>query len=72
MGTLSAKDIEMLKMRMDGKSYTDIAKAMGYKDHSAVVKRMHHLGADFEKHTGIQCGFSEENQTGKSSYNKSK
>lgn len=71
MGTLLAKDIEMLKMRMDGKSYMEIAKAMGYKDHSAVVKRMRHLGSDFEEHTGIHCGFADEDQMGKSSYNKS-
>ena len=37
---LPDKDREILEMRMDGMNFEDIAKRLGYKNHSGVVKRM--------------------------------
>ena len=38
--TLSPKDMAILELRVEGYGYQEIADKLGYKTHSAVVKRM--------------------------------
>ncbi len=53
--TLSGRDMEILAMRVEGFTLDEIARALGYKNHSGVQKRM----------TAIKKGFIEyENKYG--------
>ncbi|MDD2502861.1 MAG: hypothetical protein PHG58_03250, partial [Clostridia bacterium] len=70
MSQIFAQDKQILMMRLEGKSYENIAKELGYHDHTAVIKRMRRLGEAFEKQAGIDCGFADKKV--KSSYNKTK
>jgi len=47
---LSPKDMEILQMRVDGFTYEEIAKTLGYKTHSAVLKRMQSITKAFIKY----------------------
>ena len=47
---LSAKDIEILELRYQGYTYEEIADKLGYKTHSAVVKRIKSIAKAFEKY----------------------
>ena len=47
---LSPKDMEILQMRVDGFTYEEIAKTLGYKTHSAVLKRMQSITKSFIKY----------------------
>ena len=47
---LSSKDMEILQMRVDGFTYEEIAKTLGYKTHSAVLKRMQSIQKAFIKY----------------------
>ncbi len=38
--TLTERDMEILKMRMEGFTYKKIAERLGYKNHSGIVKRI--------------------------------
>ena len=46
---LSAKDSEILELRVEGYTYEEIADKLGYKTHSAVVKRMRAIAKAYEK-----------------------
>ena len=70
MSHLTVQDKQLLMMRLEGKAYEDIATELGYRDHTAVIKRMRRLGEAFEKQVDINCGFADKNV--KSSYNKTK
>ncbi len=37
---ISEKDFDILTMRMNGKTYEEIAKKLGYKNHSGIIKRI--------------------------------
>ena len=53
--TLSEKDMAILELRVDGYGYQEIADRLGYKTHSAVVKRMEAIKKRFiqyENETG--------------------
>nr|WP_326185679.1 hypothetical protein [uncultured Oscillibacter sp.] len=53
--TLSQKDMEILELRVEGYTYEEIADELGYKTHSAVVKRMEAIKKRFiqyENETG--------------------
>ncbi len=53
--TLSPKDMAILELRVEGYGYQEIADRLGYKTHSAVVKRMEAIKKRFiqyEKETG--------------------
>lgn len=53
--TLSQKDMAILELRVDGYTYEEIADRLGYKTHSAVVKRMEAIKKRFiqyENETG--------------------
>ena len=68
MAKLTPQDKQLFMMRLQGKSYEDIAVALGYSDHTGVIKRMRKVGKEFEEQTGIHCGFSV--KKAKSSYNR--
>ena len=46
---LSEKDLKILKLRVEGHSYEEIARIMGYKNHSGVLKRIRAIAAVFEE-----------------------
>ena len=47
---LSEKDIKILELRMLGYTYSEVAKKVGYKNHSGVIKRIKFLVSEFEKY----------------------
>ena len=49
---LSAKDNEILELRIDGYTYEEIADKLGYKTHSAVVKQVRVIAKEFERCEG--------------------
>ena len=55
--TLSEKDRQILQLRRAGRTYEDIAKAVGFKTHSAVGKRLKIIGRGYEAFAGINLGF---------------
>ena len=55
--TLSDKDMAILRMRMEGKTLEEIARKLGYQNHSGVLKRIRKIGLAYEKFTGIDYGF---------------
>ena len=57
---LSEKDILILEKRMYGETLEEIAKDLGYKNHSAVLKRIRKIGLAYEKFTGEDYGFTED------------
>ena len=53
--TLSDKDMEILELRVEGYTFEEIASRLGYKTHSAVVKRIEAIKKRFiqyENETG--------------------
>lgn len=57
--TLDEKDREILRLRMEGVSLEKIAEQLGYKTHSAILKRIRKIGQAYEKFAGVDYGFSE-------------
>lgn len=55
--TLDSKDVRILQMRAEGYTYQEVAKELGYKTHSAVVKRVRKIGEQYQKFTGLNFGF---------------
>lgn len=55
--TLNEKDMTILQMRMEGDTLENIAKKLGYKNHSGVLKRIRKIGFAYEKFTGEDYGF---------------
>ncbi|MCL2638878.1 MAG: hypothetical protein FWD48_10990 [Oscillospiraceae bacterium] len=47
---LSAKDMEILELRVQGHTYEDIAEKLGYKNHSGVIKRIQAIKRLFIKY----------------------
>ena len=43
---------------MDGVCLEDIAKELGYRNHSGVLKRIKHIGQIYEAFTQTDLGFS--------------
>ena len=54
---LSNKDQEILQLRREGRTYEDIARAVGYKTHSAVGKRLKTIGKKYEDFAKVDLGF---------------
>ena len=54
---LSERDMQILTMRMKGKTLEEIAESLGYKNHSGVLKRIHKIGQMYEKYAGVDFGF---------------
>ena len=61
MKTLSEKDKQILELRMKGMTYEEIAKEVGYKNHSGVIKRITKIGEAYQKFANVDYGFGEEN-----------
>lgn len=55
--TLTEKDKQILKMRMDGFTLEEIAGKLGYANHSGVLKRIRKVGQAYEKFAGMDYGF---------------
>ena len=51
--TLDAKDRTILELRMKDYTYKDIAKRVGYENHSGVIKRINRIGEAYERFTGL-------------------
>ena len=46
---------------MKGMTYEEIAKEVGYKNHSGVIKRITKIGEAYQKFADVDFGFGEEN-----------
>lgn len=57
--SLTEKDRQILKLRMEGDTLEEIAAKLGYKTHSAVLKRIRKIGLEYEKYSGDDLGFTE-------------
>jgi len=47
---LSERDLCILELRVEGHTYEEIAKVMGYKNHSGIIKRIRAIAAEFEEY----------------------
>ncbi|MDD2600770.1 MAG: hypothetical protein PHV32_16995 [Eubacteriales bacterium] len=59
LATLSEKDKQILKLRMQGLTLEEIGKELGFQNHSGVLKRIRKIGKLYEKYSGEDFGFSE-------------
>ncbi len=59
MATLDEKDKQILEYRMQGLTLEEIAQKLGFKTHSAVLKRIRKIGLAYEKFSGEDFGFSQ-------------
>ena len=50
--TLSEKDLAILELRMQGCTLEEIARELGYQNHSGVLKRLRKIGLAYEAYTG--------------------
>lgn len=57
LNTLSEKDREILQLRMVGMKYEEIAEQLGYKTHSAIIKRIRKIGKAYQQYAGVDLGF---------------
>lgn len=57
MAKLDETDKQILQMREDGYTYKEIADSVGFKTHSAVIKRINKIGRMYEEHSGLNFGF---------------
>ena len=55
--TLDDTDKRILELRMEGRTYEEIAKELGYKTPSAVQKRIKKIGTAFQKHADTDIGY---------------
>jgi len=70
MKELTEKQKQILNLRLEGRTYEEIAERVGYKTHSAVVKQMDKIGQKFETFAGVDYGFNERAQRRKASAKK--
>ena len=70
MKELTEKQKQILNLRLEGRTYEEIAERVGYKTHSAVVKQMDKIGQKFETFAGVDYGFNERAQKRKASAKK--
>ena len=57
LSTLEDKDKQILQMRAEGYTNQEIADRLGYKTHSAIVKRIKKLGRMYQDFSGLNFGF---------------
>ena len=57
LSTIEDKDKQILQMRAEGYTNQEIADRLGYKTHSAVVKRIKKLGKMYQDSSGLNFGF---------------
>ena len=70
MKELTEKQKQILNLRLEGRTYEEIAERVGYKTHSAVVKQMDKIGQKFETFAEVDYGFNERAQRRKASAKK--
>lgn len=70
MKELTEKQKQILNLRLEGRTYEEIAQRVGYKTHSAVVKQMDKIGQKFETFAEVDYGFNERAQRRKASAKK--
>ena len=58
LATLTQTDKLILEYRLIGCTYDDIAKKLGFKTHSAIIKRIKKIGRQYEKYAGVDYGFN--------------
>ncbi len=56
---LSETDRQILNLRMQKRPFAEIAQRLGFKTHSAVLKRIRKIGKAYERFIGEDLGFSE-------------
>lgn len=56
---LNEKDMQILTLRMEGKTLEEIADKLGYKNHSGVLKRIRKIGKMYEEYADIDFGFQD-------------
>ncbi len=54
--TLSSKDKEILKLRVEGATYQEIADELDYKTHSAILKRIRKIANQYADYIDEQEG----------------
>ena len=59
MQRLSETDRQILNLRMQKRPFAEIAQRLGFKTHSAVLKRIRKIGKAYERYMGEDLGFSE-------------
>lgn len=59
MQRLSETDRQILYLRMQKRPFAEIARRLGFKTHSAVLKRVRKIGKAYERYMGEDFGFSE-------------
>ena len=57
LNTLSEKDKQILELRLQGYTLEEVAEQLGYKTHSAVIKRIKRIGEAYQKYAGTDLGF---------------
>jgi hypothetical protein len=57
LSKIKDKDKQILQMRAEGYTNQEIADRLGYKTHSAVVKRIKKLGKMYQDSSGLNFGF---------------
>lgn len=57
METLAEKDRKILELRLQEKTLEEIAKELGYANHSGVLKRIRKIGKAFEEFADVDYGF---------------
>lgn len=57
METLREKDRRILELRLQEKTLEEIAKELGYANHSGVLKRIRKIGKAFEEFADVDYGF---------------
>ncbi len=57
MSKLNDKDKQILQLRLDNYTYEEIAAKLGYKTHSAMVKRIKRIGESYQKYAKTDLGF---------------
>ena len=59
MQRLSETDRQILNLRMQKRPFAEIAQRLGFKTHSAVLKRIRKIGKAYERFIGEDLGFGE-------------
>lgn len=57
METLSEKDRQILRLRLEGYTMEEVADKLGYANHSGVLKRLRKIGKAFEQYADVDYGF---------------
>ena len=57
LSKIKDKDKQILQMRAEGYTNQEIADRLGYKTHSAIVKRIKKLGKMYQESSGLNFGF---------------